>query len=159
MLEIVLLYSILRHPFQKLSQWYRHKFKHPESKEIASSSPPNPFMSVLAESINRAPRRLTPLHRYFKLHYVRKIKPEFIRRYAVAKQNWVDATDDEKKRGVVQKPFAVKIHAELGREFWLLETEEFREEIAASAASAHAEEITEWQAAKMLPTTPQEFHQ
>lgn len=116
-------------------------------------------MSVLASSINKAPRKLAPLHQYLKLHYISKIKPEFVRRYAVAKDAWQKATEDEKKNGVVMKPVAVKMRLELAREFWLLETEEFREAVSNNASAAHAEEMEQWQSAKTIPKTPQEFHQ
>lgn len=88
-----------------------------------------------------------------------KIKPEFVRRYAVACQSWASATNDEKERKVIEKPVAVKMRAELGKQFWILESKDFRTEIAESAVAAHAEEMKEWEALKQTPTTPLEFHQ
>lgn len=158
--------------FQKLSQWYRRKYKSPE---VATQSPAvdNPFMAVLAANIEKAPRRLTPMHHYFKLHYKSRIKATVDQHFAVAKKaydNYLlaeEAYKDAVEAGdlameepfTVQKPVAVQIRAAVGKEFWLLETEDFRETVSLDAAETHEREMEEWEEMKLQPKTPQQFHQ
>lgn len=116
-------------------------------------------MSVLAASIDKPPHKLSPIHQYFKLYYVSRVKPEFIRRFTVTKESWDSATDEEKANGLVKKPVAVKMRAELSREIWLLETDELHEEVTQDAVNPHAQKMKAWEVAKSVPKTPQEFHQ
>ena len=61
---------------QKLSQWYCRKYKHPKTTS-SSNSTSNLFVSVLNANKAKAPRKLTPFHQYFKLHYITRIKTEY----------------------------------------------------------------------------------
>lgn len=94
-----------------------------------------------------------------KLHYDSRVKEEYLRRYAVAKQRYDNATEDDRENGIVKKPIPVQMRAEIGKEFWDLETAEFREEIAQHAEDVHAQEVEEWEESKKVPKTPQQFHQ
>jgi len=47
----------------------------------------------------------------------------------------------------------------VGKEFWLLESAKFQEEIAQEAEDVHLKEIKGWEEAKMVPKTAQQFHQ
>ena len=124
-----------------------------------SSSSANPFTAAFSANIEKAPHKLSPFHQYFKLYYQSRIKEEYHRRYAIAKKSYDDATEEHKQSGAVKKPVTVSYRTEVGREFWLLETEEFWAETAKKAEDVHAKEVEEWEAAKEVPKTAQEFHQ
>jgi hypothetical protein len=141
-----------------LAQWYRRKYKRPEVSK-AGSSTDNPFSAVLAGSIDKAPRKLTPFHQYLKVHYHTRIKEEYTRRYAIAKKKYDEATEEERENKDVEKPIPLQMRNEIGREFWNLETDEFREAVAQDAEDAHTKEVEEWEELKVVPKTPQQFHQ
>lgn len=156
---------------QKLAQWYRRKYKRLEAPKSDSSSV-NPFTAVLAASIDKAPRRLTPLHHYFKLHYKLRVKAECDRRFAVLKNAYDDYTlrkasyvkaieegETLEEPVPVQKPVAIQLRATVGQEFWLLESAEFRKEIQLDAEETYNQEMAEWEEAKLVPKSPQQFHQ
>jgi len=124
-----------------------------------SSSSVNPFSAVLSAHIEKAPHKLSPFHQYFKTYYKSRIKSEYCRRFAIAKKEYEDATEEELQSGAVEKPVAVTYRTAVGKEFWQLETEEFRAEVAQIAEDAHAKGVEEWEAAKNVPKTAQEFHQ
>jgi hypothetical protein len=123
------------------------------------SSLSNQILSVLAANVQRAPRKLTPFHQYLKGYYQTHIKDEYDRRYAIAKNNYDSLTKEEKENGDVKEPVPVLLRSEIGKEFWLLETDEFREKVAKDAEDAHMRELEEWEASKVIPKTPQQFHQ
>jgi hypothetical protein len=93
------------------------------------------------------------------VHYQSRVREEYDRRYAVAKHQYDNATEEERESGQVKKPVAVQLRSEVGREFWNLETEEFRDSMAQDAAEEHAKEMEEWEELKLVPKTPQQFHQ
>ena len=43
----------------------------------------------------------------------------------------------------MRRPVALQLRSQVGKEFWLLETEEFREKIAQDAEDVHAKEVEE----------------
>jgi hypothetical protein len=94
-----------------------------------------------------------------KMNYSSHIKGEYHRRYEVARKTFEEASEEDKDSGAVRKPIAVQMRAEIGKEFWLLETEEFREKVAQDAEDAHMTEMQEWEEMKLVPKTPQQFHQ
>jgi hypothetical protein len=94
-----------------------------------------------------------------KTNYSSRIKEEYHRRFEVARKTFEEASEEDKESGVAKKPIAVQMRAEIGKEFWLLETEEFREKVAQDAEDAHAKEMEEWEETKLVPKTPQQFHQ
>jgi len=65
------------------------------------------------------------MHLYFKLHYRTRIKGEYLRRYAVAKKAYEDATEEDKESGDVKKIIPIVLRNAVGKEFWLLESAEF----------------------------------
>ena len=142
---------------QKLGQWYRRKYKRPESTKAASSA--NPFSAVLAANIEKAPRKLSSFHQYFKLYYSSRIKEEYLRRYAIAKKEYDNATEQDKASGVVNKPVPVRLRSEVGKEFWLLESDAFRAAVAQEAENNHTKEVEEWEDLKKVPRTAVQFHQ
>ena len=144
---------------QKLSQWYHRKFKRVEASATSSASSINPFVSVLDANKSKAPRKLTPFHQYFKLHYNTRIKAEYTRRFQLAKDEYDASTDEERAANDLKAPIAVALRSEVGREFWFLESAAFREEIAVLAEEQHAQDMAEWEAIQKVPKTPQEFHQ
>jgi hypothetical protein len=99
------------------------------------------------------------MHLYIKLHYRTHIKGEYLRRYVVAKKAYEDATEEDKESGDVKKIVPIVLRNAVGKEFWLLESAEFQEEIAQEAEDVHLKEIKEWEEAKMVPKTAQQFHQ
>lgn len=113
------------------------------------------------------------MHHYFKLHYKLCVKGEADRRFAIAKKNYdeyiIAKADYDKaiedgdqvleEPDVVQKPTAVQIRAAVGKEFWELESPDFRDEVAKDAEETHDREMAEWEEAKLVPKTPQQFHQ
>ena len=144
---------------QKLSQWYRRKFKRGEASQTSSASSTNPFISVLDANKSKPPRKLTPFHHYFKLHYNSRIKAEYLRRFQSAKNEYNAATEEERAVKKWTAPVAIALRCEVGREFWLLESAAFREEVAVSAEEQHAKDMAEWEVLQQVPKTPQEFHQ
>jgi hypothetical protein len=70
-----------------------------------------------------------------------------------------EATEEERENEDLQKPIALQMRNEIGREFWNLETDEFREAVAQEAEDAHTKEVEEWEQSKVVPKTPQQFHQ
>jgi hypothetical protein len=94
-----------------------------------------------------------------KVHYTSRIKEEYVRRYAIAKKQYDDATPEERESGAVKKPIAVQLRTEVGKEFWNLETEEFCGEMGQESEDLHLKEVEEWQMSKTVPKTPQQFHQ
>lgn len=88
-----------------------------------------------------------------------RIKEEYCRCFAIAKQEYDDATEADKESGIATKPVGMQMRTNIGREFWFLETEEFREEIAQEAEDAHNKEMEEWEQARAVPKTAQQFHQ
>lgn len=144
--------------FQKLGQWYRRKYKRTEVTKSESSTV-NPFTAVLASNIEKAPRKRSAFHQYLKQRYNSHIKEEYNRRHAIAKKQYDDASDEDKENGIAKKPVPVQLRAEVGREFWLLETQEFREQMDEVAEDAHAKEMEDWEESKQVPKTAQQFHQ
>jgi len=69
------------------------------------------------------------------------------------------ATEEERVAKDLKAPVAIALRNEVGREFWLLESAAFREEIAVSAEEKHAQDMAEWEELQRVPKTPQEFHQ
>lgn len=57
------------------------------------------------------------------------------------------------------KPQAVKMRAEIGSEFWKLETDALREEVTSDAELIHAEEMSKWEEVRVALKTPLQFHQ
>jgi len=94
-----------------------------------------------------------------KEYYALRIKDEYVRRYDIAKRQYDDATEEERESGGVKKPIAVQLRTEVAKEFWNLETAEFRAEVAQEAEDAHAKEVEDWEMSKTVPKTPQQFHQ
>ena len=93
------------------------------------------------------------------MYYSSRIKQEYIRRYAIAWKAYDDASEEDRKSGTVKKPFAVQLRAEVGKEFWLLETAELRAEVTQDNKDAHLKEIEEWEQSREVPQTAQQFHQ
>jgi hypothetical protein len=93
------------------------------------------------------------------LYYILRIKEEYLRRYVVAKRAWDDATQEDRDSRVIKKPIPVQLRTEVGKEFWVLETEEFREEMSKNAEDTHLKEMEEWEALKNVPKTALQFHQ
>src|SRR6266436_1476758 len=144
---------------QKLSQWYRRMYKHPEVVKGDASSSGNPFVDIMAANIKKAPRKLSAFQWYYKFHYKSRVKAEYIRRFAIAKKKYNDASLEDKENGVVGKPIDVQIRTEITKEFWVLETDEFREQVAKDAEDDHAKQYEEWEQLKEVPKTAQQFHQ
>jgi hypothetical protein len=94
-----------------------------------------------------------------KQYYASRVKEEYNRRYIVAKKLYDDATEEERESKAVKKPVPVQLRSEIGREFWDLETAEFRQEMTEKAEDAYLKEVEEWEEAKTVPKTPQQFHQ
>ena len=147
------MYSVLIQ-VQKLAQWYRQKYKHPEATKLGSTTFTSPFLDVLAANLEKAPQRLTPFHRYLKMYYQSRVKDEYVQRLAIAKNNYDNAMKEEKENGDVKEPVALQLMSEVGREFWLRKTNEFRKQIAMDAKDAHVKEVEEWEALKETPETP-----
>lgn len=113
----------------------------------------------MAASIIKAPRKLSPFHYYIKEYYRSRVKDEYTRRYTMEKKKYDDATDDDREAGVVTMPVALQLRTKICMEFWNLETDEFRKEVAQEAEKNHLEELEEWKANQEAPKTPQQFHQ
>jgi hypothetical protein len=144
---------------QKLSQWYRRMYKRPEAVKGGASSSANPFTDIMAANIEKAPRKLSAFQWYYKFYYKSRVKAEYIRRFTIAKKEYKDASLEDKENGVVGKPIDVQIRTEITKEFWVLETDEFREQVAKDAEDDHAKQLEEWEQLKEVPKTAQQFHQ
>lgn len=141
---------------KKLAQWYRSKYKRPEAAKSAPTAI-NPFATALGIDITTAPRRLSPFHYYIKIHYASRVKEEHERRYMVAMKRYEDAMEEE--RDDMDEPVRVAMMTSISVEFWKLESDDFRDEVAKDAEAAHLKEVEEWEARKNAPKTPQQFHQ
>jgi len=144
---------------QKLGQWYRRKYKRLETGSASSTDSVNPFVSVLDAIKGKPPRKLSPFHQYFKLHYKTRIRAEYIRRFNWAKEEYENATEEERREKKLSAPVAIAVRSRVGREFWLLESEEFRQEIGRLAEQQHTSDVEEWEASQQMSKTPQQFHQ
>jgi hypothetical protein len=87
------------------------------------------------------------------------VKSEYLRRYAIAKKEYDDTTEEEQESRLVNKPIPVRLRTEIAMEFWFLETEEFRASIAKIAEETYVKEVEEWEELKTVPKTAQQFHQ
>ena len=65
----------------------------------------------------------------------------------------------EREERNLRTPVAISLRCEVGREFWQLESVEFRKQVAIDAEEKHAVAVKEWEVAQTKPKTPQEFHQ
>jgi hypothetical protein len=149
-------YRVLKY-LQKLSQWYRRMYKRPEATKGGDSSSANPFTSVMAANIEKAPRKLAAFQWYYKMYYKSRMKDEYLRRFAVATKKYKEASPEEKE--TLNKPIPVQIRSEIVREFWNLETVEYREQMARDAEEAHSKAFEDWEQLKQVPKTAQQFHQ
>lgn len=156
--SIFIRYRVLIH-LQKLSQWYRRMYKRPEVTKGGAPSLANPYIGVMTANINKQPRRLSAFQWYFKNYYKSHVKEEYIRRFTIAKNEYDDASLEDKENGTVMKPIDVQIRTEVTKEFWNLETDEFRQQVAQDTEDAHAKAFEEWEQLKEVPKTAQQFHQ
>ena len=62
--------------------------------------------------------------------------------------------EEEKKNGCVKKPIALQLRSTVSKEFWLLETEEFRKKVTQDAEDMHTKQVAEWEALRVAPKTP-----
>lgn len=65
----------------------------------------------------------------------------------------------EEERESLKGPSAVAMRSAIAMELWLLETKEFRDEVAEEAEAAYQAALEAWQASKKIPYSPQHFHQ
>jgi hypothetical protein len=77
----------------------------------------------------------------------------------LAKDEFDVATEDERLAKKLKSPYAVALRTIVGKEFWRLETQEFRDEIAELANAQHAQNLKEWEVLQKTPKTALEFHQ
>lgn len=77
----------------------------------------------------------------------------------MVKNKYDNATKEEKENGSVKQPIPLQLVSEVGKDFWLLETEEFRKKVVQDAEDLHAKKVEEWEALKSAPNTPRDFHQ
>lgn len=77
-----------------------------------------------------------------------------------AMKEW-DATSDKEKEewDTPVKPVAVVLRNEVGREFFLSESPEYREKLGKEYEAAHMKELDLWQISQSSMKTPQEYHQ
>lgn len=87
------------------------------------------------------------------------MKEEYNRRYQLAQRLYNEATAEDQEAGVVSEPVALKVRTQVCKEFWDLESQEFRDQIAQQAEDAHAEGMAKWKANQEAPKTPQQYHQ
>ncbi|KIM87300.1 hypothetical protein PILCRDRAFT_3800 [Piloderma croceum F 1598] len=141
----------------KLAQWYRSKYKRPE---VAKTSPTdvNPFAQIFGSAITK-PRKQSPFHTYQKLYYDSRVKEEHERRYAVAKHKYNNMTEAEREAQQLKDPVRVSMMTAITAEFWNLESDDFRDEVAKLAEEEHQKEVLEWELRQSAPKTPQQFHQ
>jgi hypothetical protein len=119
----------------------------------------NPLDVILGVEPTTPPRKRSPFHHYVKLYYSSRIKEEHERRYLVAKRLYEDATEEEREAQNMEVPKHVGMRTTVSMEFWNLESNDFRAEVAKKAEVEHLEELEAWNARKQAPKTPQQFHQ
>jgi hypothetical protein len=144
---------------QKFGQWYCRKYKRVETGSASSTGSVNPFVSVLDVIKGKPPRKLSPFHQYFKLHYKSRIRAEYIRRFNWEKEEYENTTEQERREKQLSAPVAISVRSRVGREFWLLESEEFHQEMGELAEKQHTLDVEEWEASQQMLNTPQQFHQ
>jgi len=83
--------------------------------------------------------------------------------YIVAKADYDRAIENGaqtlEEPAIVKKPADVQIRIAAGTKFWELETPEFQEMVTQDAEMMHNKLMAEWEEAKQVPKTPQQFHQ
>jgi hypothetical protein len=146
-------YHVLNY-LQKLSQWYRHIYKLPKVTKGGDSPFANPFTSVMAANIEKAPWKHAAFQWYYKMYYKSRMKDKYLRRFAVAMKEYEDALPEEKE--TLNKPIPVQIRSEIVREFWNLETVEYRKQMAHDAEEAHSKAFEVWEQLKQVPKTAQQ---
>jgi hypothetical protein len=143
---------------QKLSQWFRRKYKRPEGTK-ATPITGNTFASVLTSNLTKPPRRLSQFHFYLKKYYHERIKEEYEHRFNAAQKEFEDSSEEERVEKALKKPVAVQLRTLVGQEFWNLESAEFRSQVGEEAEDAYLKEVEEWEENQQTPKTPQQFHQ
>jgi hypothetical protein len=116
-------------------------------------------MSVLDAIRTKPPRKISPFHLYFKLHYATRIKAEYTRRFRWAKEEYENATEEERLEKGLVAPVAIALQSKVGREFWMLESKELHQELNELAEKEHTSDMEEWEASQQVSKTPQHFHQ
>lgn len=134
----------------------------------------NTLLSVLATNLNKHPCRLSPFHRYLQLYYTSQIKEEFLRRFALAKEDYkltmvqydaamleyqVEGNEQMPPPEKPKKPEPVRLRTEIGTKFWNMETEELQQEVTASIETQYTKEMKAYENLRVLPKTPLQFHQ
>jgi hypothetical protein len=153
------LQRILTVSLQKLAQWYRRKYKRVETGSSSGGASVNPFMSVLDANKGKPPRKISPFHLYFKLHYGTRIKAEYTRRFRWANEEYENATEEERLEKGLTAPVAIALRCKVGREFWMLESEQFRQELSELSEKEHTSNMEAWEVSQKVAKTPQQFHQ
>jgi hypothetical protein len=118
----------------------------------------NPFAQIFGSAITK-PRKRSPFHTYQKLYYDSRVKEEHERRYAVAKHKYNNMTEAEREAQQLEDPVRVSMMTAITAEFWNLESDDFRDEVAKLAEEEHQKEVLEWELRQSAPKTPQQFHQ
>ncbi|KIM71768.1 hypothetical protein PILCRDRAFT_16752, partial [Piloderma croceum F 1598] len=101
---------------KELSQWYRREYKCPKATLSSSTNGANPFISMLNAHKEKMPRKRTPFHHYFKLHYKMHIKTEYTCRFQLARAEYNTATDVERQEKGLKNPIAVTVRSKKWRD-------------------------------------------
>ena len=68
-------------------------------------------------------------------------------------------TEAEREAQQLEDPMRVSMMTAITAEFWNLESDDFRDEVAKLAEEEHQKEVLEWELRQSAPKTPQQFHQ
>jgi len=82
------------------------------------------------------------------------IKDEYLHWLAIACKEYDDATENDKTSRIVKKLVPIQVRTEVGKAFWLLESNKFWAEVAQEAKDTHTKVMQEWKEVKQGPTTP-----
>jgi hypothetical protein len=96
---------------------------------------------------------------YMAMYYETRIKEEAERRVFMAERKFDQATEEERAEQDLKKPIPVAIRSHTTVEFWKTELEATKEAVKARIEELYDEELKAWRAKRIVPKTPQEYHQ
>lgn len=145
---------IERRTIQKLSQWFRHRYK-----SVVSPTATQGFSGLFGRDTWTAPKKRSALQTYTKQYYTSHIKAEYEHRFAAARLEWDMASEAQRVQKKMEIPVPVGFRAKVIYEFWKAETQDVREQMEQVAADEHMRALDDWNTMKTAPMTAHQFHQ
>jgi ribosomal protein L23 len=145
--------------YQKLGQWYQHRYKHVPTIDATPDGTKNPLLALFPSTKLKAPHRAWVINKYMWMYYDTRITEEAERCIIIAQQKFNQATKEEIDDQDLKEPIDLVIHKETAMEFWETESEATKEEVRAQVETDYNAEVEAWNSKKELPKTAQKYHQ